>query len=236
MSKKLLLCAAVAALVVGCNQKTETSEAKPKLETDEQKVSYGMGLNLGSRIKEEFDLDVDAFTTGLRHAIKGGEHLMTDEEIMTAMKSFQEKQMAKRETEMKAVADKNKTEGDAYLAANKQKEGVKTTASGLQYRVVTEGKGKKPGPDDTVEVHYRGTLIDGTEFDSSYKRNSTVTFPVNGVIPGWTEALQLMPVGSKYELVIPSDLAYGPGGTGGAIGPNAVLVFEVELVGIKKPE
>lgn len=236
MSKKLLLCAALAALVVGCNQKTETSEAKPKLETDEQKVSYGMGLNLGSRIKEEFDLDIDAFTTGLRHAIKGGEHLMTDEEIMTAMKSFQEKQMAKRETEMKAVADKNKTEGDAYLAANKQKEGVKTTASGLQYRVVTEGKGKKPGPDDTVEVHYRGTLIDGTEFDSSYKRNSTVTFPVNGVIPGWTEALQLMPVGSKYELVIPSDLAYGPGGTGGAIGPNAVLVFEVELVGIKKPE
>lgn len=236
MSKKLLLCAALAALVVGCNQKTETSEAKPKLETDEQKVSYGMGLNLGSRIKEEFDLDVDAFTTGLRHAIKGGEHLMTDEEIMTAMKSFQEKQMAKREAEMKAVADKNKTEGDAFLAANKQKEGVKTTASGLQYRVITEGKGKKPGPDDTVEVHYRGTLIDGTEFDSSYKRNSTVTFPVNGVIPGWTEALQLMPVGSKYELVIPSDLAYGPGGTGGAIGPNAVLKFEVELVGIKKPE
>lgn len=236
MSKKLLLCAALGALVVGCNQKTETGDASPKLETDEQKVSYGMGLNLGSRIKEEFDLDLDAFNAGMRHAIKGGEQLMTDEEIMQAMRSFQEKQFAKHETEMQALAEKNKAEGDAFLAANKAKEGVKTTASGLQYRVITEGKGKKPGPNDTVEVHYRGTLVDGTEFDSSYKRNSTVTFPVSGVIAGWTEALQLMPVGSKYELVIPSDLAYGPGGTGGVIGPNAVLVFEVELIDIKKPE
>ncbi|HSB96405.1 MAG TPA: FKBP-type peptidyl-prolyl cis-trans isomerase, partial [Spongiibacteraceae bacterium] len=134
------------------------------------------------------------------------------------------------------AGEKNKAASEAYLAENAKKDGVKTTASGLQYKVETEGKGAKPKATDTVEVNYRGTLVDGTEFDSSYKRGQTVTFPVNGVIPGWSEALQLMTVGSKYQLYIPSDLAYGPGGTGGAIGPNQALVFEVELVDIKKPE
>jgi FKBP-type peptidyl-prolyl cis-trans isomerase len=235
MTKKLLLAAAVAVVITGCNDKAADS-GTAKLETDEQKVSYGMGLNLGKRIKEEFALDVDAFSSGVRHAIDGTEPQMTDEQIMETMQKFQQEQIAEREAEFKAQSDKNEADAEAFLAANKAKEGVKTTESGLQYRVLTEGKGAKPGPDDTVEVNYKGTLIDGTEFDSSYKRGESVTFPVSGVIPGWTEALQLMPVGSKYELVIPSDLAYGPGGTGGVIGPNATLIFEVELLDIKKPE
>jgi len=233
MTRKLLLAAAVAVAITGCNEKADDKAVK--LESDEQKVSYGMGLNLGKRIKEEFALDVDAFSTGVRHAFAGTEPLMTDEQIMETMQSFQKKQIETREAEFKAQADKNKTDSEAFLAANKAKEGVKVTDSGLQYRVITEGTGAKPTVEDTVEVNYKGTLIDGTEFDSSYKRGESVTFPVTGVIPGWTEALQLMPVGSKYELVIPSDLAYGPGGTG-PIGPNAALVFEVELLDIKKPE
>ncbi len=233
MTRKLLIAAAIAVAITGCNEKA--SDKAVKLESDEQKVSYGMGLNLGKRIKEEFALDVDAFSAGVRHAFAGSEPLMTDDQIMETMQAFQQKQIETREAEFKATADKNKADAEAFLAANKAKDGVNVTESGLQYRVITEGKGAKPKADDTVEVNYRGTLIDGTEFDSSYKRGESVTFPVSGVIPGWTEALQLMPVGSKYELVIPSELAYGPGGTG-PIGPNATLIFEVELLGIEKPE
>lgn len=235
MTKKLLLAAAVAVALSGCNDKAAEG-GDVKLETDEQKVSYGMGLNLGKRIKEEFALDVDAFAGGVRHAMNDAEPLMTDEQIMETMQKFQQEQITKREAEFKAEADKNQSAAETFLAANKAKEGVVTTESGLQYRVLEEGEGARPGPEDVVEVNYRGTLIDGTEFDSSYKRGESVTFPVAGVIPGWTEALQLMPVGSKYELVIPAELAYGPGGTGGVIGPNATLIFEVELLDIKKPE
>ena len=138
---------------------------------------------------------------------------------------------------MSLAAEKNKTESEAFLTANGAKEGVVTTASGLQYSIITAGAGDKPAVTDTVEVHYQGTLLDGTEFDSSYKRGATVSFPLNGVIPGWTEALQLMPVGSKWKLFIPADLAYGAGGTGGGpIGPNQALIFEVELVAIKADE
>lgn len=230
MLKKVLVVATAAALLAGCDR---SSDAKVELETDEQKVSYGMGLNLGARIQEEFALDVDAFAQGMRHAVEGGERLMTDEEIATVVQSFQQQQLAKREAEYKALAEKNEAASKEFLAENAQREGVVTTDSGLQYRIIEQGEGEKPGPDDVVRVHYRGTLIDGTEFDSSYQRGEPVTFPVSGVIPGWTEALQLMPVGSKYELVIPSDLAYGPGGTGGVIGPNAALQFEVELLGIE---
>lgn len=234
MRNKLLLCAAIATALVGCQPKVEKKELK--LETDEQKVSYGIGLMEGKRFKQDFNVDIDAFTAGLKSSIKDEKPLMTEEEIKTTIQAFGQKLMAKREADQKAAADKNKTASDAFLAENAKKEGVKTTASGLQYKVVSEGKGAKPKADETVEVNYKGTLIDGTEFDSSYKRNQSVTFPVSGVIPGWTEALQLMPVGSKYELYIPSDLAYGPGGTGGVIGPNQALIFEVELVDIKKPE
>jgi FKBP-type peptidyl-prolyl cis-trans isomerase len=234
MRNKLLLCAAVATALVGCQPKVEKKELK--LETDEQKVSYGIGLMEGKRFKQDFTVDVEAFTAGLKSSISGEKPLMTEEEIKTTIQAFGQKLMAKREAEQKVAADKNKAASEAFLAENAKKDGVKTTASGLQYKVITEGKGAKPKADDTVEVNYKGTLIDGTEFDSSYKRGQPVTFPVNGVIPGWTEALQLMPVGSKFELYIPSDLAYGPGGTGGVIGANQALVFEVELLDIKKAE
>lgn len=234
MRNKLLLCAAVATAIVGCQPKVEKKEFK--LETDEQKVSYGIGLMEGKRFKQDFSVDVEAFTAGLKASISEEKPLMTEEEIKTTVQAFGQKLMAKREEEQKALGEKNKTSSATFLADNGKKDGVKTTASGLQYKVVSEGKGAKPKADDTVEVNYKGTLIDGTEFDSSYKRGQSVTFPVNGVIPGWTEALQLMPVGSKFELYIPSDLAYGPGGTGGVIGPNQALIFEVELIDIKKPE
>jgi len=234
MRIKLLLCAAAATAIVGCQPKVEKKDIK--LETDEQKVSYGIGLMEGKRFKQDFTVDVDAFTAGMRASVNGDKALMTEDEIKTTIQAFGQKLMTKREEEQKALGEKNKTSSATFLAENAKKDGVKTTASGLQYKVVTEGKGAKPKADDTVEVNYKGTLIDGTEFDSSYKRGQPVTFPVNGVIPGWTEALQLMPVGSKFELYIPSDLAYGPGGTGGVIGPNQALVFEVELLDIKKPE
>jgi FKBP-type peptidyl-prolyl cis-trans isomerase len=239
MKQRLFLAAAVSAVLVGCNEKAaDTEQAALQLDTEEQRVSYGMGLGLGKRIaQEQFSVDVTAFSTGMKHALNGTEQLMTDEEIGEQMQAFQQKQMEKQQAEQTAVADKNKADGEAFLAENGQKEGVVTTDSGLQYKVLSAGEGEKPAEDDVVEVHYRGTLLDGTEFDSSYKRDSSVTFPVNGVIPGWVEALQLMPVGSKWELYIPSELAYGPGGTGGGpIGPNATLIFEVELIAIKSEE
>lgn len=238
MKKRMLLAAAVSVALVGCNEKAADKQDELKLETEQQRISYGMGNGLGRRIaQEQFEVDVKAFSMGMEHALKGVDSLMTDEEIATEMQAFQQKQMEKQQAEYDAVAEKNKAEGEAFLAENAKKDGVVTTDSGLQYKVLTAGEGEKPAETDVVEVHYRGTLLDGTEFDSSHKRNSTVTFPVNGVIPGWVEALQLMPVGSKWELYIPSDLAYGPGGTGGGpIGPNAALIFEVELIGIQKEE
>jgi FKBP-type peptidyl-prolyl cis-trans isomerase len=238
MSKKLLLCAALAVAIVGCNQKADKPDANagPKLDTEEQKVSYGIGVLEGKRFKQDFNLDIDAFTAGLRHSINGEKTLLTEEQIKTSIQEFGQKLMAKKKAEQDAVAEKNKTEGAAFLEANAKKEGVKTTASGLQYKVITEGKGAKPKADDKVEVNYRGTLSNGTEFDSSYKRGTPAPFTVNQVIPGFSEGLQLMTIGSKYELYIPSDLAYGPGGTGpdGPIPPNSALVFEVELIKIDK--
>lgn len=240
MKCKILLAAAVSAVLLGCNDKAAEPGADKAmtLDTDEQRVSYGMGIGLGQRIKQEsFGIDVDAFSRGVKDAVAGAEQLMTQDEIMAQMQAFQQQQVAKQEAEMGKVAETNKAEGEAFLAENAAKDDVVTLESGLQYRIINKGDGAKPTATDTVEVHYQGTLLDNTEFDSSYKRGTTVSFPVNGVIPGWTEALQLMPVGSKWELFIPSDLAYGPGGTGGGpIGPNQTLVFEVELVSIKAAE
>ncbi len=243
MKHQLLVAAAISAALIGCNQKAPESSAEAAapattLDTEEKRVSYGMGMGLGQRIKQEtFSIDVDAFSKGVKDAVDGSEPLMTQEEIMQEMQAFQQKQMAKQQEEAAKLAEQNKAEGAAFLAENGAKEGIITTESGLQYKVITEGTGAKPAATDTVEVNYAGTLLDGTEFDSSYKRGSTVSFPVNGVIPGWTEALQLMPVGSKWQLFIPSELAYGPGGTGGGpIGPNATLIFDVELVSIKEAE
>lgn len=222
---------------------TAPAEAKPaaaaagELATQEQKVSYILGMNIGSQFKaNEVPLDQASFLAGMKSAIDGSEPKLSQEQIQQTMKAFQEEMMKKQaeaeqkqQAELEAAAAKNKQEGEKFLADNKARAGVVTTASGLQYEVLSEGKGPKPKETDTVTVHYRGTLIDGSEFDSSYSRNEPATFAVNAVIPGWVEALQLMPEGSKWKLYIPSDLAYGPGGTGGKIGPNATLVFEVEL-------
>jgi FKBP-type peptidyl-prolyl cis-trans isomerase len=213
------------------------------LATQEQKVSYILGMNIGGQFKaNSVALDQPSFIEGIKTATDGSEPKLSKEQIQEVMTAFQtemqkkQQEMEKKQKrEMEAKAAKNKKEGTEFLAENKKKAGVITTASGLQYQVLTEGKGAKPKKTDTVTVNYRGTLLDGTEFDSSYKRNEPATFPLNAVIPGWIEALQLMQVGSKWKVFIPSDLAYGAGGTGGTIGPDATLVFEVELVKIGEP-
>ena len=209
-------------------------EQKP-LQTQKEKLSYAIGVDMGTSLKKNaIDVDTDLLFKGIKDALTGSKQLLTEQELRETIQTAQKELQAKQQEKMKTLGEKNKKEGEAFLAANKKKKGVKTLPSGLQYKVITEGKGKMPKATDTVTVNYRGTLIDGTEFDSSYKRNEPATFPVNGVIKGWTEALQLMKEGSKWELFIPADLAYGERGTmGGPIGPNAVLIFEVELLKIK---
>ena len=237
--KKIVLAGVVAASValVGCNEKTETTAAAVALDSNLSKVSYGIGLNIAQNFKQQkLELDQPAFDKGLADGFAEAEPALKQEVIMAAMQEFQKQQQEKMLTERKLAEDENKTAGEKFLTDNKAKEGVVTTESGLQYKVITAGEGAKPTAADTVVVHYRGTLINGEEFDSSYSRNQPATFGVGSVIPGWTEALQLMAVGSKYELVIPSELAYGAGGAGAKIGPNATLVFEVELLEIAKEE
>lgn len=208
--------------------------AQSELKTDKEKLSYAMGMDLGGQLKaHSVDVDPDLFARGLRDALAGGKTALTDEEAKKVIAALQMTMVAKNVEEMKVAGEKNKSEGEAFLAANKSKEGVVALPSGLQYKVVTAGTGPKPAADQTVVCHYRGTLINGTEFDSSYKRGQPATFPVKGVIKGWTEVLQLMPVGSKWQVFIPSELAYGARGAGADIGPNATLIFEIELVGIK---
>ena len=205
------------------------------LKTQKDKVSYSIGLDIGTNFKKQsIEIDPDLLARGIRDAISDGKHLLSDEEIRAVMTAFQQEMQAKAATRVKELGDKNMKEGEAFLTGNKKKEGVVTLPSGLQYKVITAGNGKKPKSSDTVTTHYRGTLIDGTEFDSSYKRGQPASFPVNGVIAGWTEALQLMPVGSKWQLFVPTNLAYGPRGAGQTIGPNATLIFEVELLSIEE--
>jgi FKBP-type peptidyl-prolyl cis-trans isomerase len=220
-------------------KKTGTA-AKPgtvtALTTTKQKASYAIGMNLGGGLhRQNVDVDTDALVQGMKDALSGGKTLLTDEEARAALMQLQSEMQAKQQAKAAQEGEANKKEGDAFLAANKSKEGVVTLPSGLQYKILKEGSGPKPTASDSVVCNYKGTLINGTEFDSSYKRGEPATFPVTGVIKGWTEALQLMPVGSKWQLFIPPDLAYGPRGTpGGPIGPNATLTFEVELVSIKE--
>ncbi|MCK9563940.1 MAG: FKBP-type peptidyl-prolyl cis-trans isomerase, partial [Bacteroidales bacterium] len=197
----------------------------------EQKLSYIFGQNIGGQFKAEgMAVDVAAFSAGVQDAISDAEPRLDHDEVIAVLESFQQEQMAEREAQHNAQAETNKAEGDAFLAENAQKEGVVTLESGLQYLIIEEGDGPSPSAEDTVEVHYTGTLIDGTEFDSSHRRGMPASFGVNQVIPGWTEALQLMKEGAKWQLFIPPGLAYGPGGTGGPIGPNQTLIFEVELL------
>ena len=210
-----------------------SAEEKKPFQTQIEKQSYSMGADIGSRIKMQgIEVDADAFTKGMKDALAGGNLLMTDDEIRESLMALQKNLMEKQEERTKAAAEKNKQEGEAFLAENKKKEGVVTLPSGLQYKVIKEGEGKTPGPSDTVVVNYRGTLIDGTEFDSSFKRGEPATFPLNHVIPGWTEAMQLMKEGGKMEIFVPADLAYGEQTTG-LIGPNSTLIFEIELISVK---
>lgn len=204
--------------------------------TPKEKNSYMLGMNLGKQLKQnDVEVDYDVYMRGLKDAMNGKEAL-TEEQFREAMMAFQqeirEKSMAKR----KADSEKARKSGEEFLAANKAKDGITTTASGLQYKVETKGTGKVPTTADTVVCHYRGTLVDGTEFDSSYKRGQPAEFPVTGVIKGWTEALQLMPVGSKWKLFIPSNLAYGDNGSPPKIPGGAALIFDIELLEIKAPE
>lgn len=201
----------------------------------EDRASYIIGLNLGQSLKaQEVPVKADLIIQGLRDGLGGANPLLTPEEIQAAMQEFQQQLMSQQQAKREAASEKNMKESQAYLDQNKAKAGVKTTASGLQYEVVQEGSGESPKPTDKVTVHYRGTLPDGTVFDSSYDRNEPATFPVNGVIPGWVEALQLMKPGSKYRLVIPPALAYAERGAGNDIGPNQVLIFDVELLSVEK--
>lgn len=202
------------------------------LKNQKDKISYIIGMDIGNNLKKQsISVNPKILARGIEDAFAGAKPLLTEQEVQETMMAFQKEVMAKQAE----VAKKNKTEGDAFLAENKKKEGVKTLPSGLQYKVIKAGTGKKPKMNDTVTVNYRGTLIDGTEFDNSYKRGQPATFQVNGVIPGWTEALQLMEQGAKWQLFIPSNLAYGErGAPGGQIGPNATLIFEIELISIQE--
>jgi FKBP-type peptidyl-prolyl cis-trans isomerase FklB len=223
--------------------KTGTA-AKPRtpapltLKTQKDKASYAVGLNVGKNLgaqltQQSVEVNQAILLRGVKDALAGGKTLLTDDEVKAVLTQLQADARARQIEKMKIASDMNKKEGAEFLEANKAKEGVVTLPSGLQYKVLTAGTGPKPAATDTVVCNYRGTLINGTEFDSSYKRGQPLSIQVNGVIKGWTEALQLMPVGSKWQLFIPSDLAYGERGPGPQIGPNSTLVFEVELLSIQ---
>lgn len=221
----LLACALPASLVL--------AQDKPELTTPKQRVSYSIGASIGGNFKrQEMDLDAKALAAGVVDAL-AGKPALAEAEMRGVLNTYQQEMMAKMQAKQKVDGEANAKKGEEYLAANAKKDGVKTTASGLQYKVIKSGTGKTPKATDTVKVHYHGTLIDGTVFDSSVERKEPVSFPVDGVIPGWTEALQLMKEGDKWQVTIPSKLAYGEQGAGGKIGPNSTLIFDVELLAIE---
>jgi FKBP-type peptidyl-prolyl cis-trans isomerase FklB len=203
------------------------------LKTDKDKQSYAIGMNIGKSIhRDDVDVDPNILLRGMKDALAGGKTVLTDDEAKAVMTNLQAEMRKQQAEKAQVAAETNKKAGDAFLAENKAKDGVVTLPSGLQYKILTEGTGPKPAATDTIVCNYKGTLLDNTEFDSSYSRKQPLTIPVGGVIKGWTEALQLMPVGSKWQLFIPSDLAYGPQAKG-PIGPNSTLIFEVELLSIQ---
>ena len=211
------------------------AQAPSAFASDKEKVSYAIGMNIGEGLrKQEIDVDPNVLFQGLKDALSGGKTLMTDDEIRNTFQQLQASLRSKQEERTKTLGDTNKKEGEAFLLANKTKPGVVALPSGLQYKILQPGTGAKPVAGDIVVCNYKGTFINGTEFDSSSKHGAPATFPVTGVIKGWTEALQLMPTGSKWQLFVPSALAYGERGAGGDIGPNATLIFEVELVSIQE--
>jgi len=230
MSKTIISKGLLTAVLSGALMVTASAA---ELKTEEQKLSYIFGLDIGRTLKAQgMEVDFKTLSSAIQTGFEGGETLMTEEEINTTREAFIARKTEEAQAKVAAVAATNATEGTAFLKENGKKDGVKTTASGLQYQVLTAGKGAKPKAEDTVTVHYRGTTLNGQEFDSSYKRNSPASFPLNRVIPGWTEGVQLMPLGSKYKFFIPSALAYGEQGSPPHITPNSTLIFEVELISI----
>lgn len=220
----------VTVLAAACGRGSSAS-----LDTDSEKASYAVGLEIGSSLRQAAGhLDVDAFARGVDDILAGRDPAIDQMELQEALQRFSQQIQESIDREQSEVSERNRQEGEAYLAQNAERDGVQTTASGLQYEVLEEGTGARPRPSDQVRVHYRGTLVDGTEFDSSYERGEPATFGLQpgGLIAGFSEGVLLMPEGSKYRFVIPSDLAYGPQGTAGAIGPDATLIFEVELLEI----
>lgn len=213
----------------------EKAEEKSVLKSQRDKVSYSIGIDIGNSLKSQsIDIDPDILLRGIKDIFSGKELLMTEQELQETMANLKKEIMAKQTERMKEIADKNKKDGEAFLAGNMKKEGVVALPSGVQYKVVKEGTGAIPKATDTVTVNYRGMLIDGTEFDSSERHGQSATFQVNAVIPGWTEALQLMKAGSKWQLFIPSNLAYGERGVGRDILPNSTLIFDIELLSTKE--
>jgi FKBP-type peptidyl-prolyl cis-trans isomerase FklB len=241
----LLMCSAFASYAEDAKPSPSPSNSPPAtsaFKEEKDKVSYSLGVDIGRTLQKfQLDLNEAALSRGIADVLGSKPMAMTDQELQETLAAFQQKMMAKqqeamskKQDEMKVVAEKNKVDGKKFLDENAKKAGVKTTASGLQYKVIKEGSGDKPTDADVVETNYRGTTIDGKEFDSSAKHGSSFSFPVNGVIKGWSEALKLMPIGSKWELYVPSDLAYGDEGAGEDIAPGSTLVFQVELLSIKK--
>jgi FKBP-type peptidyl-prolyl cis-trans isomerase FklB len=212
----------------------QSTQHKPELKTMQDSVSYSIGMDIAKNLKGQMiEVNPDVIAQALKDMNADGKPMLTDAQAQSVMMAFQSDMMAKHSAKMKDAAEKNLKEGQIFLAENKKKEGVITLASGLQYKVVTQGTGKKPGAKDNVSVNYRGSLIDGTEFDSSEKHGGPAVFPVSGVIKGLSEALQLMRVGSKWQIVVPPEIGYGPQSVGTQITPNSVLVFDIELIGIK---
>ena len=239
--KRITICKLIGILGVLLLSTQAGAEGPKAPETQKEKVSYTIGADTGRVLRQqEIEVDIDLLVKGLKDGLSGGKLLMNDQDIEAARNSVQNElkrkaaaQKQKQPQVPQKSGEENKKAGEAFLAGNRTKEGVVTLPSGLQYRILRAGDGRKPADADIVECNYRGTLLDGKEFDSSYARGKPATLSVSGVIPGWKEALKLMPTGSKWQLFIPPELAYGERGAGGKIGPNATLVFEVELLGIK---
>lgn len=227
MTSKLILSSALAGLL----SLSSTIQAQTKLNSTEQKASYAIGVDLAQNLRNQgIELDINAFLQGLEHALRQKKLALTDEQMAEAIETFSQNLEQQRQAKLQAAAEANALRGKNFLAENKTKPNIKTLESGLQYRVIEPGKGNTATENDTIIAHYRGTLIDGTEFDSSFNRGTPIEFKLSNVIPGWQEALKRMNVGAKWEIFVPAELAYGERGAGNVIGPNETLIFEIHFI------
>ncbi|MDX1630952.1 MAG: FKBP-type peptidyl-prolyl cis-trans isomerase [Thermoanaerobaculia bacterium] len=237
---KIFRLVTVLVLILGLaptNSNAQEVAAAPSLDTDKEKRSYAVGLNMGQSMRQQgVEFDLERLFEGLEDGYLGDEPLLDQEQLQQTLAAFQEEMMAQQQERYRAQLEANTEEAEEFLAQNREREGVKVTESGLQYEILKEGTGENPGPEDRVTVHYKGTLVDGTVFDSSHERGEPATFPVGGVISGWTEALQMMKEGAHWKIYLPPSLAYGEQGAPPKIGPNQALVFEVELLEVAPPE